>query len=105
MIRRPPRSTQQRTLFPYTTLFRSQAQSSMNLHAKLLEREAQGKPLRVGMIGAGKFGAMYIAQVPKTPGVHLVGIADLAPVNARASLERVGWEPSRYDASSLHQAL
>src|SRR5213083_3617060 len=24
MIRRPPRSTQQRTLFPYTTLFRSQ---------------------------------------------------------------------------------
>src|SRR5213083_3820238 len=23
MIRRPPRSTQQRTLFPYTTLFRS----------------------------------------------------------------------------------
>src|SRR6187399_2138440 len=25
MIRRPPRSTQQRTLFPYTTLFRSRA--------------------------------------------------------------------------------
>ena len=77
----------------------------MNLHAKLLEREAQGKPLRVGMIGAGKFGAMYIAQVPKTPGVHLVGIADLAPVNARASLERVGWKPEQYAAASLDAAL
>ena len=55
----------------------------MNLYTKLSEREAQGKPLRIGVIGAGKFAAMYIAQVPKTPGVHLVGIADLSPANAR----------------------
>ena len=55
----------------------------MNLYAKLSERAAQGKPLRVGLIGAGKFGAMYLAQVPKTPGVHLVGIADLSPANAQ----------------------
>ena len=55
----------------------------MNLYAKLRERDAQGKPLRVGLIGAGKFGAMYLAQVPKTPGVHLVGIADLSPANAQ----------------------
>src|SRR5258708_28156369 len=74
------------------------AQSSMNLYAKLQEREAQRKPLRVGMIGAGKFGAMYVAQVPKTPGVHLAGIADISPVNARASLERVGWKPEHYAA-------
>ena len=39
----------------------------MNLYAKLQERAAQGKPLRLGLIGAGKFGAMYLAQVPKTP--------------------------------------
>ena len=55
----------------------------MNLYTKLQEREAQGRPLRVGIIGAGKFGAMYIAQVPRTPGVHLAGIADLSPENAR----------------------
>ena len=42
--------------------------AAMNLYAKLTERAAQGKPLRVGLIGAGKFGAMYLAQVPKTPG-------------------------------------
>ena len=42
----------------------------MNLYAKLLERENQGKPVRVGLIGAGKFAAMYLAQVPRTPGVR-----------------------------------
>ena len=31
----------------------------MNLYAKLCERAAQGRPLRIGLIGAGKFGAMY----------------------------------------------
>src|SRR5437763_14989276 len=72
---------------------------------KLQEREAQGRPLRVGIIGAGKFGAMYIAQVPRTPGVHLAGIADLSPANARASLERVGWQPEQYAAASLDAAL
>jgi predicted homoserine dehydrogenase-like protein len=61
----------------------------MNLYAKLLER--RDNPLRVGLIGAGKFAAMYLAQVPRTPGVRLVAIADLAPANAKANLQRVGW--------------
>src|SRR5260221_7431969 len=77
----------------------------MNLFAKLQERDAQSRPLRVGIIGAGKFGAMYIAQVPRTPGVHLAGIADVSPENARASLERVGWKPEQYAAASLDAAL
>src|SRR3989440_1171255 len=63
----------------------------MNLYSKLLERK--DRPLRIGLIGAGKFAAMYLAQVPKTPGIRLVGIADLAPDNARANLARVGWKP------------
>jgi predicted homoserine dehydrogenase-like protein len=61
----------------------------MNLYAKLQQRK--DNPLRIGLIGAGKFAAMYLAQVPKTPGIRLVAIADLAPANARANLERVGW--------------
>jgi predicted homoserine dehydrogenase-like protein len=48
---------------------------------------------------------MYLAQVPKTPGVHVVGIADLAPSNARTNLARVGWAPERYGAASLDAAL
>src|SRR5438309_1610910 len=63
----------------------------MNLYSKLQERK--DNPLRIGLIGAGKFAAMYLAQVPKTPGIRLVGIADLAPDNARANLARVGWSP------------
>ena len=77
----------------------------MNLHAKLQEREAQGRPLRLGVIGAGKFATMYIAQVPRTPGVHLLGIADLNPANARANLERTGWAPAHFAATSLDTAL
>jgi predicted homoserine dehydrogenase-like protein len=77
----------------------------MNLYAKLLERQAAGKPLRVGLIGAGKFGAMYLAQVPKTPGVHLAAIADLSPSGARQNLERVGWNRERFSATSLDAAL
>jgi predicted homoserine dehydrogenase-like protein len=75
----------------------------MNLYAKLLERK--DKPLRIGVIGAGKFAAMYLAQVPKTPGIHLVGIADLSPDNARANLQRVGWPAAAYAAQSLDKAL
>src|SRR5450432_2957648 len=77
----------------------------MSLHAGLQKRAAEGRPLRVGLIGAGKFGAMYLAQVPKTPGVHLAGIADLSPANAIINLQRVGWAPERFAASSLDDAL
>jgi predicted homoserine dehydrogenase-like protein len=77
----------------------------MSLHAKLAERAAQGRPLSIGLIGAGKFGTMYLAQVPKTPGVHVAGIADLAPANAIANLARIGWQPERYGAPSLDAAL
>ncbi|WVN41369.1 Gfo/Idh/MocA family oxidoreductase [beta proteobacterium MWH-UniP1] len=77
----------------------------MNLYTKLQQREAQQQPIRVGLIGAGKFGSMYLAQVPKTPGLHLVAIADLSPDNAKQNLARVGWQPEQYAAASIDQAL
>lgn len=77
----------------------------MNLHAKLHERAAQGKPLRLGLIGAGKFGSMYLAQVPRIPGIHLVGIADLLPSNVYTNVQRVGWSDERYAARTLEAAL
>ena len=58
----------------------------MNLHKLLLAREAAGKPLRVGLIGAGKFGSMYLSQALRTPGIALVGVADLAPDRARQAM-------------------
>jgi len=63
----------------------------MNLHAKLVEREKQGEPLRVGLIGAGKFGSMYLSQARRTPGMRLTAVADLEPARAQEALRRVGW--------------
>ena len=77
----------------------------MNLHTKLLQRAAENRPIRIGLIGAGKFGSMYLAQIPRTPGVHLVGIADLSPANAHSNLARVGWQAERLNATSLDDAV
>ncbi len=76
----------------------------MNLFKLLRTREETGKLLRVGLIGAGKFGAMYLSQVARTPGMQMVGIADLSPDRARTSLARVGWKPEQYSATSLEEA-
>ncbi len=77
----------------------------MSLHQQLQRRAAQRRPIRIGLIGAGKFGSMYLAQIPRTPGVHLVGIADLSPAAARTNLARVGWDARRTEARSLDDAL
>lgn len=77
----------------------------MSLHSRLQQRAAEGRPVRIGLIGAGKFGAMYLAQIPRTPGVQLVAIADLSPDAARVNLERVGWQAGRAGAGSVQEAL
>ena len=77
----------------------------MSLHRQLQQRAAEGRPIRIALIGAGKFGSMYLSQIPRTPGVHLVGIADLAPDAARRNLARVGWDAQRTQAPSLDTAL
>ncbi len=77
----------------------------MSLHRQLLQRAADHKPIRVALIGAGKFGSMYLSQVPRTPGVHLVAIADLNPDAARRHLARVGWADERSRARDAREAL
>ncbi len=64
----------------------------MNLHTLLAARLDSGRPVRVGLIGAGKFGSMFLAQVPFTPGLVVVGIADLNPQRARDACRTVGWD-------------
>src|SRR5687768_9674734 len=76
----------------------------MNLHRLLEARAAAGRPVRVALVGAGKFGSMYLAQARRTPGIHVLAVADLAPARARAALARVGWEAGRYAARTLDEA-
>jgi predicted homoserine dehydrogenase-like protein len=77
----------------------------MNLHAKLRARAEAGRPIRVGLIGAGKFGSMFLAQAPRTPGLHVMAIADLSPDRARQSLRRVGWADKQFAARSFADSV
>jgi len=77
----------------------------VNLHKLLLERAAANRPLRVGLIGAGKFGTMFVASARTTPGLHLAAIADLDPARARESLLRTGWPKEQADAASIDAAF
>ena len=67
----------------------------MNLHAMLAARAEAGRPVRVGLIGAGKFGSMFLAQVPFIAGLDIAVIADLDPDRAKAACRNVGWDARR----------
>jgi len=67
----------------------------MNLHRLAQQRAAAGRPVRVGLIGAGKFGSMFLAQMPRMAGLEVAVIADLDPERARAACRTVGWDAAR----------
>jgi predicted homoserine dehydrogenase-like protein len=77
----------------------------MNLHSLLARRTEESGPVRVGVIGAGKFASMFLTQALNLDGIHVVGVADLAPDRARAALARTGWPAERYAAASFDEAL
>lgn len=68
-----------------------------SLTSKRLALEAAGKPIQVGLIGAGKFGSMFISQAHRTPGLRLAGIADLSKDRAFSALKRTGYPEERVD--------
>ncbi|MCR9111474.1 MAG: flagellar biosynthesis protein FlgA [Rhodobacteraceae bacterium] len=76
----------------------------MNLSSMLAARHEAGRPVRIGLIGAGKFGSMILNQAKYLKGLHVVGIADLDIEKAHASLSRVGWADDRL-APSLSDAM
>src|SRR5258705_10395794 len=67
----------------------------MNLSHLLNIRAAAGKPVRVALIGAGKFGSMFLSQVPPTPGLEVPLIIDLDRDRAREACRTVGWDAAR----------
>jgi predicted homoserine dehydrogenase-like protein len=73
----------------------------MNLHHLLNARCATGKPVRVALIGAGKFGSMFLSQVPHTPGLEVPVIVDLDPERAREACRTVGWDTARIAATTF----
>ena len=71
----------------------------------LRDRAAKGKPIRIGQVGAGKFGTMFLAQLRLTQGMHLACLADLMPARARERLTSVQWSPEQIDAKSIGDAI
>ena len=77
----------------------------MNLYRMLCERQEKRDPVKVGLIGTGKFGTMFLSQVIRTPGMHLVGVADLDPERASESMVKTGWSEELIGAQSIDDAL
>jgi predicted homoserine dehydrogenase-like protein len=73
----------------------------MNLFPLLNTRRAAGKPVRVALIGAGKFGSMFLAQVPHVPGLEVSVIVDLDPQRAREACRTVGWDSALIEATTF----
>src|ERR1700688_5162558 len=73
----------------------------MNLHRLLNARLAAGRPVRVALIGAGKFGSMFLSQVPHTPGLEVPVIVDRDPDRARGACRSVGWDAGRIAATTF----
>ena len=73
----------------------------MNLHTLALARIERGDgPVRVGLIGAGKFGSMFLNQAPTSP-LEVTAIADLDPGRARTACKNVGWDDARIEATAF----
>ena len=77
----------------------------MNLYSLLQKRTEASGPIRVGVIGAGKFSSMFLTQALNSEGIHVVGVADINVPKAKDALHRTGWPAERYAADSLDEAL
>ncbi len=49
----------------------------------LARRAADGRPVTVALVGAGRFGTTVAAQVGQMRGLRLAVVCDIRPANAR----------------------
>ena len=63
----------------------------MFLQNAISKRIDNDNPVKVALIGAGKFGSMFLSQVPTTQGLEVAVIADLKPENAIKACKNAGW--------------
>lgn len=76
----------------------------MNLSTLASEAASRNRPVRVGLIGAGKFGSMFLSQVPTIAGIEVTAIAELEHAHMVAACTAVGWDTERIDAVSYEQS-
>ncbi len=76
----------------------------MSLAQALARREATSCPIGVGVIGAGKFASMFLAQARRTAGLAVTGVCDLDFARAQRTLARAGYTPEQLRADSAADA-
>ena len=65
----------------------------MAYRERLLERQrSTGRPVRVGLVGAGQMGRGFVAQVRKIAGMEVVAVADVDLQRATGALKSAGIE-------------
>lgn len=52
---------------------------------------ARGRPVRVVVVGCGKFATMFLAQARQVAGIEIAAVVDLDPERARRNLRAAGW--------------
>jgi predicted homoserine dehydrogenase-like protein len=81
----------------------------VNLRSLALQRAERDGPIGVALIGAGKFGSMFLTQAPTMPGLAVRAIADLDLEQAATRLRDVGWQPENIATVHLtrdaHEAI
>ena len=75
----------------------------MFLYSSVVEASKLDRPVKVGLVGAGKFGAMFLSQVPTTVGIRVDSIADLQPENAKLTCINVGWSTELIKETSFFE--
>jgi predicted homoserine dehydrogenase-like protein len=64
-----------------------------SLKERLIERETQHGPYRIGLVGAGQMGTGLISQVEKMHGLKIVATADVLPGRAEAAYKEASVDP------------
>ena len=63
----------------------------MGLYGLLRQRQGMGRPVRIGLIGAGTFGTTFLNQARIVPGMQVAGVADLDVEKAKQACAAAGW--------------
>jgi len=74
------------------------------LHQELAERHAAGKPVRIGLIGAGQMGTDVVATVSMMKGIDVPAVADVNISRAKASYEIAGLKGQVVEARTAAEA-
>ena len=76
-----------------------------SLLKSLAIQSERGVPLRVGVVGAGKFSTMFLSQARFLSGLHIVGIVDLSRRKALTAVKRACWPVEQYCAKNFSEAF